>query len=118
MLSPVIQDHFFNRRNVGPLEGATHRGAVGMAGEGPYALLWLEVEGDRIRRAAYETYGCPAAVACLSMLAEAIAGRTLEQARRLDARDLAVLLRGLPEGKEECADRAVAALAAALGDPQ
>ena len=32
---------FANPRNVGPLEGATHRGTGGAPGGGPYRFLWL-----------------------------------------------------------------------------
>jgi NifU-like protein involved in Fe-S cluster formation len=117
MYTPLVQDHFANPRNVGPLEGATHRGAAGSPGDGPYVILWLQVEEGTIRRAAYQTYPCPAAIACGSITAEVLAGRTVEQARQLEASDVIALLRGLPEGKEDRASLAVEALRRAIGEP-
>src|SRR5205823_1283524 len=81
MFSPKVLDHFYRPRNTGPLAEATHVGTAGVPGEGPYMTLWLVVNGERIERAAYHTYGCPAAVACGSVTAEVLAGRTVAQAR-------------------------------------
>jgi NifU-like protein involved in Fe-S cluster formation len=68
----------------------------------------------RVRRAAYRTYGCPAAVACGSMTAQLATGRSVETLLELNARDIALLVGGLPRGKEHCADLAVRALRAAF----
>lgn len=116
MFSPAVLDHFYNPRNTGAVEGATHYGQFGIPGDGPYVQIWLKVEGGVIARAGYETYGCPASVGCASALAEILTGKTLETARKVDAKDLALLLGGLPEGKGHCADGVIVALHAALED--
>ncbi|MCO5297209.1 MAG: iron-sulfur cluster assembly scaffold protein [Fimbriimonadaceae bacterium] len=118
MFSPAVLDHFYNPRNAGPVEGATHYGQFGIPGDGPYVRLWLAVEGVTIARTGYETYGCPAAVGCASVLAEVLRGKTLEVARLLEPRDLELLLGGLPDGKGECADRAIGALRSALEEDE
>lgn len=115
MFSAAVLDHFYNPRNVGPLEDATHFGVAGSPGDGPYMQFWLLVEGDLIRQAAYATYGCPAAVACGSVLASVLRNRTLEEAREITAGDVVLLLGGLPDGKEHCSTLTVAALGKALG---
>jgi nitrogen fixation NifU-like protein len=114
MFSAIVQDHVANPRNVGPLETATHEGVAGVVGDGPYMVLWFEVEDGQIRRAAYKTYGCPSAVACGSITAQALTGRTVEQALRLTAQDILRLLGGLPEGREHCAVLAQEAVAKAF----
>ena len=116
MFSATVLEHFHNPRNVGPLEGATHEGIAGIPGDGPHMRLWLIVEGDRIKQAAYETYGCPAATASGSMLAAVVAGRTTEQALLITPEDLMKLLGGLPDGKQHCAELPIAALRSALGN--
>jgi len=103
-------------RNVGPLAEATHVGRVGEQGSGPYMTLWFVLEGDRITRAAYQTYGCPSAIACGSMTATLLQGRTRDQALLLTAGDLVLVLGGIPEGKEHCAQMAVQAVRGALGE--
>ena len=78
-------------------------------------ILWLVLQGDRIAKAAYSTYGCPSAIACASLTAQLVTGRTTEQALKLERDDLMVVLGNLPAGKEHCADMAIHALKSALG---
>ena len=110
MLSPLAAEHVHNPRNVGPLEGATHQAACGSPGDGPYVVIWLEVEDEKIMRAAYSTHGCPSSVAASSMACQIATGRTLAQARLLTGDDLLLILGGLPEGKERFAHMAAKAL--------
>lgn len=110
MYSDTVQEHATNPRNMGPLEQVTHRGLCGEPGEGPYMLLEFLIEADRIKQAAFQTYGCPAAIACGSMTTLILTGRTIEQALRLDEQDLSRLLGGLPEGKEHCLRLAIQAI--------
>jgi len=112
--SPIAIEHIANPRNAGALEGATHQGVAGDPGGGPYVILWLRVEGDVIKEATYETYGCPAAVATSSIIAQLLRGRTVAQALSITPNDLLLILGGLPPGKEGCPQMAVAALRHAL----
>src|SRR5579871_3971983 len=113
MFSAIVNDHVYNPRNVGPLETATHEGVAGVPGDGPYGPA-IRGGGGKIVRAAYQTYGCPGAIACGSMTAQVLTGRTIEQALRLEEKDLVLLLGGLPEGKEHCPQLAIQALRKAL----
>jgi nitrogen fixation NifU-like protein len=108
--SDTVQDHVSNRRNVGPLETATHLGVAGTPGDGPYMQLWFEVRDGRILRAAYQTYGCIAAIACGSITATLLTGLPVERALLLTAHDIDRVLGGLPEGKEHCPKLAIDAL--------
>jgi len=98
----------------GPLEEYTHCGAAGVPGDGPFMQMWLLVESTVITRAAYRSNGCPSSMAAGSMAARVITGLTVEKALLLTAEDLLIILGGLPEGKEECAHRATAAVQDAL----
>ena len=114
MFSSTVLDHVANPRNTGPLESATHRGVAGVPGEGPYMILEFEVRSEKIARAAYQTYGCPGAMGCGSMMAGLAIGRTVDQILSVTPQDLIKLLGGLPEGKEHCAQLAVDAAQGAL----
>jgi nitrogen fixation NifU-like protein len=118
MYSLQVLDHFHQPRNVGPLEAATHQATVGVPGDGPYLILWFRVEQGTIVQAAYQTYGCPAAVASGSLLAELAVGRSPKTLLSLTPREVMLLLGGLPEGKEACAERAIQALHGALQGTQ
>jgi NifU-like protein involved in Fe-S cluster formation len=86
-----------------------------LPGDGPYIKLWLTLdsEGHRITAAAYQANGCPSSIACGSIVAQVLQGRTVEEALRLEPHDINLLLGGLPEGKEYCAEMAVKALRSA-----
>jgi len=114
MLSTLAAAQAQNAGNCGPLNGATSVGRFGTEGGGPYMTLWLGLEGDRIAQAAYKSNGCPSAMACGSMTCEIVRGRTVAEALRLEPQDLILILGGLPEGKGECAERAIIALRDAL----
>jgi len=115
MLSAIAAGHVHSPRNVGPLDTASHVGRVGVPGDGPHMTLWFQVDGEQITRAAYATYGCPSAIACASMTAQILIGRTVSRALSLTPHDLDVLLGGLPEGKGECAVMAIESIRNALG---
>ena len=114
MFSPAVLERFYNPRNSGPLLSATHHGMGGLRGEGPYLELWLEIEGEKIVRASYETYGCPAAVACGSVLCEVLPGKSTKLALSIDSKDLEALLGGLPDGRGHCSALSIEALRSAL----
>ena len=116
MFSALATEHIAVPRNVGPLEGATHQGVVGVPGDGPHMILWFLVEDGQIVKATYATYGCPAAVASGSITATLLTGRTVEQALLLTAEDIIRVLQGLPEGKEECAQLSARAVRNAFAE--
>lgn len=95
MFSALVIDHVHHPRNMGELSTATHHGVAGTPGEGPYMLMWFEVEEERVLCASCETYGCPASIASGSIACEVLQGRSISQALLLDATDIMRLLGGL-----------------------
>jgi len=83
-------------------------------GEGPWIEIWLRIDSETVREAAYGTHGCPSSIASASVICQLAVGRTVMALSALDSHDLLVILGGLPEGKEEFADMAVDALRKAL----
>ena len=118
MYSTMVMDRFLNPRRTGELLGATHYGVEGVPGDGPYAQIWLKLNEREVEDGSYETYPCPAAVACASLVVELAVGRTVEQAEAIEPTDIATILGGLPEGKEHCATRAIKTLRSAFASPR
>ena len=114
MFSPAVLDRFHNPRNTGEMSDATHYGVAGVPGDGPYTQIWLKIEAQQISHATFETYPCPAAVACACMATELAKGRSVDKAQLIEPSDIIAVLGGVPEGKGHCADRSVKALRAAL----
>jgi NifU-like protein involved in Fe-S cluster formation len=102
MYSTAVQEHFTKPRRAGSLENPDAVGQAGTPGQGPYIVFGLRVTGHRITDARFLTYGCPAAIACGSFVAEHVVGRTRAEAYRLTAEDIDRGLGGLPLGKEHC----------------
>ncbi|MBI4576563.1 MAG: iron-sulfur cluster assembly scaffold protein [Planctomycetes bacterium] len=107
-------DHFRNPRNVGEVPGAEAVGEVTNPVCGDFMRLSLRVRDGVILEARFKTFGCPAAIASSSMLTEMLAGRSLEEARRITNDDVARALGGLPPQKVHCSVLAEDTLAAAL----
>ena len=89
-------------------------GQSGEPGQGPWMRLLLQFDGEKFTDAKFETYGCPTALRCGDWMCRWLVGRTPEQVSVIEAKDLIIVLRGVPLGKEFCADLAVDALKIAL----
>jgi nitrogen fixation NifU-like protein len=112
--SEIVMDHFFNPRNCYRMEKPDVVGKAGEPGRGPFMLLYLRVEGEAIRDASYQTYGCGPAIAAGSVLTEKLYGVSCEEARLWNERDVNDALGGLPANKRHCSALAVSALKNAL----
>ena len=112
--SSIVDHHWANPRNMGCPERFDAKGVAGDPSAGPFMIVYLTIAGDRIESAAFETYGCGAAIAAGSLTTELIKGRPLADAARVDGGVVRTLLGGLPLGKEHCADLAAVALSKAL----
>lgn len=108
-------DHFYNPRNACRLEDAD---AVGRAGDpvkgGPFMVLYLKFEGERIARATYQTYGCCAAIAAGSVVTEKLVGLRRADAAAWDEKAINEALGGLPMEKRHCSALAARVVADAL----
>ena len=93
-------------------------GQSGTPGEGPWMRLLLQFDGSVFTAARFETYGCPTAMRCGDWLCKWLVNRTPEQVQVIEARDLILVVGGVPLGKEFCADLAVGALRDGLAQCQ
>lgn len=89
-------------------------GTAGTPGRGPFLVLYLRIEGERIVAASFQTYGCAPAIASGSLLAERLPGSTRREASGWSTEAIASALGGVPEEKQHCPALAAQALAAAL----
>ena len=100
--SAKVMDHFLNPRNMGSIENSDGIGEVGNAKCGDVMKIFLKIEGDRITEVKFQTFGCGAAIASISMATELIKGKTLEEAWKLSNKAVAEALDGLPPIKVHC----------------
>jgi len=114
MHSATFIDHFQHPRNTGTLEAPDATGQAGSPEEGGQVALQLQLRGEVIAAARFQTFGCGYAIAACSALTEWITGKSRAEARQLEARALAELLGGVPDDKFFCVELAVKALQHAL----
>lgn len=116
MYTQKLLEHFLHPRHAGPMEDADGIGTIGDPGCGDYLRIYIKVAEDRLERVSFEVFGCPAAIATTSILAELVTGMTLEEALTVTDLDIVKALGGLPEQKIHCSCLGTGALYRAVLD--
>ncbi|MDP2318735.1 MAG: iron-sulfur cluster assembly scaffold protein [Acidobacteriota bacterium] len=88
-------------------------GVSGTLEEGTVTRIDVRVAGDRIVEARFKVFGCSAAIASASLVAEWLDGASLDEARALTASRVVEALQ-LVQEREPVAERAIAAAQQAL----
>lgn len=115
---PRVLDYFEHPRRAGSLPASdpdVGTGLVRAADRGDTVKLQVRIDRARgeIVDARFKAYGCGWTIACASLAADRLPGRTLDEARCLDASAIAREL-DLPDDRRHCAALAADAIAVAL----
>jgi nitrogen fixation NifU-like protein len=114
----TVIEHAHHPRNWGRMDRPdAHKIWQGPCGDTMEFYLRLDKEGTDetvIREIRFLTDGCGSSVACGSMLTSMAQGKTVEQAREIQPRDLLIALGGLPQESAHCAFLAVHTLHGAI----
>jgi len=92
----VILDHYKSPRNKRELPGAELTCSRNNPLCGDEITIQANLEGERVAEVAFSGQGCSISQASASMLTEAVAGKSVEEADRL-----AVEFRGMMEGTQD-----------------
>jgi nitrogen fixation NifU-like protein len=65
--------------------------------------IWLKVKDGNIDNATFMTDGCGTSVASGDMITELARGKSVDEARKIDQKEVLDALGGLPEESEHCA---------------
>ena len=106
----LLLQHYLEPHHMGALQDADVVGQEGLEGPEPFMKIYLKWDTERISEAWFETYGCPSMIRCGDWLTKWAVGRQLSSLSVLEAKDLQLVVGGLPLGKEFCAQMTVDAL--------
>lgn len=114
--SEIIKEHFLNPRNVGEIPDADGVGSFGDPECGDYLRVWIKVRDEHIMDIKFRCKGCPAAIACASMMTVLASGKHVDEAAEMDEEMIDEALGGLPEHKRHCSNLGAGALQEAILD--
>lgn len=97
----LILDHSKRPRNFGPLPEATCKADGFNRLCGDRVTVFVEMEGDRVRRVRFQGNGCAISTASASLLTEAVQGKTRAEAEALYQRFHALVTGKEHQGSED-----------------
>jgi len=109
-----VFEHFMSPRNVGEIPDADGVGTIGSIECGDMIRVWIKVNDEHLADIKYKVFGCPAAIACCSMMTELAMGRHVDNAYELTDDQVTDALGGLPDNKYHCSNLAASALHKAI----
>jgi NifU-like protein involved in Fe-S cluster formation len=112
--SEAFKDHLAHPRNAGELAGANAVAEQTNPVCGDRIRLSLLIRNNLIQGARFLAYGCPPTLACGSALAEMLEGMTIDNALKLERKEIVTAIGGLPSRKQHAAALAIETLRAAI----
>ena len=118
--SEAVKEHFLKPKNIATDDKLIEEmqpngvGEVGSPACGDVMKMWLKIDEGKIKKCLWRTFGCASAIASTSMLSTMVIGKTLEEAKKIKARDIVNELGGLPPRKIHCSVLGDQALRAAI----
>ena len=107
--------HILSPHNNREIRDADGYGECNSGGE-ETMKIWLKIRNNMISDTGFWTNGCAATIACGSMAAKLSEKKTIADAMKITARDIAEALKNLPEGNFHCAELVAKTLQIALKD--
>ena len=115
MYNEKVLEIFKNPQHVGVMKDANAIGKVGNVACGDIMQIFLKInDKDVIEDASFQTFGCAAAIVSSSVACEIIKGKTVEEALKLENKEIIDILGGLPDHKIHCSVLAKEAIADAI----
>ena len=121
MYSKKVLETFRNPKNIGEIKNPDGVGKVGNEKCGDIMWVYIKVSKNKqgheiIKDIKVKTFGCVAAISTSSVLTTIVKGMTLEDALKIDKKQIAEELDGLPPAKMHCSVLSMDGLRKAIED--
>ena len=114
--SKKVIKHFLHPKNFGKIKKASGIGDTCNLRCGDVMKMYIKVEKNVIKDIKFETLGCGHAISISDIMCELVKGRTINQALKIDYKEIVKKLGQIPPAKVHCSYLAKAALKAAIDD--
>jgi NifU-like protein involved in Fe-S cluster formation len=111
-----VMKHFINPKNMGEIKNPDAVGELGNMKCGDIMRIYIKLDKDKkkIKDIKFKTFGCVAAIAASDVLCELAKGKTLDQAKKIENKDIVKKLKALPMIKLHCSVLGAGALKKAI----
>lgn len=109
-------ENFLHPKNMGEIKNPDGVGKVGNPKCGDVMWVYIKVKDNKLQDVKFKTFGCAAAIASSSMLTQLAKGKKISDAKKIQNKDVAKKLKGLPPVKIHCSNLAADALQKAIED--
>lgn len=99
MYSDRIMEEFYNPQNYGVIKGASGVGKICSDVGSEIIKIYIKVENEKIVDAQFQTFGGVVAIACSSVATVIMNGKTLDEAKKINANLFVDILGEIPENK-------------------
>jgi len=111
-----VMKHFLHPKNSGKIKNPDAVGRIDNDMCGDLMEISLKIKDNKIKDIKFQTMGCAAAIASSDVLCELAKGKTLEQAKKIDNKEIVKKLKGLPLIKLHCSVLGSRTLKKAIND--
>lgn len=111
-----VLKRFTDPQNFGEIENPDGVGQVGNPKCGDVMRIYIKVENNIIKDIKFQTFGCVSAIASSDALCEIAKGKTIEEAKKINNKEIIDKLEGLPSVKVHCSVLGASGLRKAIED--
>lgn len=114
--SKEVLKRFTDPKYFGDIKDADGVGQVGNPQCGDIMKIYFKVKDNKIADIKFQTFGCVSAIASSDALCEIAKGKTIEEAKKINNKEIVDKLKGLPSIKVHCSVLGASGLKKAILD--
>jgi nitrogen fixation protein NifU and related proteins len=114
--SKEVLKRFTDPQHFGDIKDADGVGQVGNPQCGDIMKIYFKIKDDKIADIKFQTFGCVSAIASSDALCEIAKGKTIEEAKKINNKQIVDKLKGLPSIKVHCSVLGASGLKKAILD--